>query len=70
MCLAYLFKQLHEQNLSPPLHLTAFIIDHRARPESTAEALDVAGMLRQIGNLHLDRRHLHSLLITHRRSRL
>jgi tRNA(Ile)-lysidine synthase len=50
MCLAYLFRQLHEQNLSPPLHLTAFIIDHKARHESTAEALGVARLLGQIGS--------------------
>jgi tRNA(Ile)-lysidine synthase len=52
MCLAYLFKQLGEQNLSPPLDLRAFIIDHKARHGSTAEAHGVASLLGQIGNLH------------------
>lgn len=51
MCLVYLFKQLHEQNISPALDLTAFIIDHQARHESTTEACEVARLLHRIGNL-------------------
>src|SRR4051794_10332063 len=49
MCLAYLFKRLHEENLSSPLHLRAFIIDHKARHDSTAEAHGVASLLRRMG---------------------
>jgi tRNA(Ile)-lysidine synthase len=55
MCLAYLLRQLHEQNLSPPLDLKAFIIDHKARHESTVEAYEVARLLAHIGNLHQER---------------
>lgn len=51
MCLAYLFEQVHEQNLSAPLDLTAFIVDHKARHESTPEAHSVARLLYQLGNL-------------------
>lgn len=50
MCLAYLFKRLHEHVRSPQLDLRAFIIDHRARHESTVEAHAVASLLDQIGN--------------------
>ena len=49
MCLAYLFKRLQEQNLSPPLDLTAFIIDHKARHDSTVEAHSVSNLLAQLG---------------------
>jgi 3'-phosphoadenosine 5'-phosphosulfate sulfotransferase (PAPS reductase)/FAD synthetase len=49
MCLAYLFKRLHEENISSPLDLTAFIIDHKARHGSTAEARGVANLLRRMG---------------------
>ena len=51
MCLAYLFKQLHEQSLSPALDLQAFIVDHQARYESTEEAQEVVRLLYRIGNL-------------------
>jgi tRNA(Ile)-lysidine synthase len=50
MCLAYLFKRLHEHVRSPQLDLRAFIIDHRARHESTVEAHAVASLLDQIGS--------------------
>jgi len=52
MCLAYLFKRLHEENLSSPLDLRAFIIDHKARHDSTAEAHGVASLLRRMGTPH------------------
>jgi tRNA(Ile)-lysidine synthase len=51
MCLAYLFKRLHEENLWSPLDLRAFIIDHKARHDSTAEAHGVASLLRRMGAL-------------------
>jgi tRNA(Ile)-lysidine synthase TilS/MesJ len=49
MCLAYLFKRLHEENLSSSLDLRAFIIDHKARHDSTAEAHGVASLLHRMG---------------------
>jgi hypothetical protein len=52
MCLTYLFKRLYEENLSSPLDLRAFIIDHKARHDSTAEAHDVASLLRRMGTPH------------------
>jgi tRNA(Ile)-lysidine synthase len=52
MCLAYLFKRLHEENLSSPFDLRAFIIDHKARHDSTAEAHGVASLLRRMGTPH------------------
>ena len=49
MCLAYLFQRMLNQKISPPLDLKAFIIDHKARANSTTEAHGVASLLRQIG---------------------
>ena len=52
MCLVYLFKRLLDQKISPPLDLKAFIIDHKARADSTKEAHSIANLLRQIGITH------------------
>lgn len=49
MALAYLCKQLEcSPELSEPISVTAFVVDHRARPESTIEAEKVAGWLRDM----------------------
>jgi tRNA(Ile)-lysidine synthase len=49
MALAFLFKQLQEKNLVPGLDLTAFIVDHAARPDSQTEARKVAKSLEDLG---------------------
>jgi tRNA(Ile)-lysidine synthase TilS/MesJ len=69
MCLAYLFKRLHEENLSSPLDLRAFIIDHKARRDSTAEAHDVASLLRRMGT-PIRKFHMAVLLTVHSRSQV
>ncbi|OQD81486.1 hypothetical protein PENANT_c027G03450 [Penicillium antarcticum] len=49
MALAYLCKQLERSpELSGAIYVTAFVVDHRARPESTDEAQKVAGWLRDM----------------------
>jgi tRNA(Ile)-lysidine synthase TilS/MesJ len=70
MCLAYLFKRLQEQNISPPLDLTAFIIDHKARHDSTVEAHSVSKLLAQLGSFYSETTTLHVVLITPRRSQV
>ena len=50
MALAYLCKQLERSpEISGAISVTAFVVDHRARPESTIEAQRVAGWLRDMG---------------------
>lgn len=50
MALAYLCKQLERSpEISGAISLTAFVVDHLARPESTIEAQRVAGWLRDMG---------------------
>ncbi|KAJ5782985.1 hypothetical protein N7457_004759 [Penicillium paradoxum] len=49
MALAYLCKQLERSpDIAGAISLTAFVVDHRARPESTLEAQKVAGWLRDM----------------------
>ncbi|KAJ5747429.1 uncharacterized protein N7511_009125 [Penicillium nucicola] len=49
MALAYLCKQLEQSpEISGAISVTAFVVDHRARPESTDEAQKVAGWLRDM----------------------
>lgn len=49
MCLAHLFQQIQDEGLSPQLHVQAFIVDHKARHESTGEAQMVSKFLERIG---------------------
>ena len=49
MALAYLCKDLVDKGILPSLTLRAFIIDHKARPESTEEAHKVSTWLHDIG---------------------
>lgn len=49
MALAYLCKQLASQRLVPELDARPFIIDHKAREESTKEAHRVAGWMKDLG---------------------
>ncbi|KAJ5177884.1 uncharacterized protein N7500_000583 [Penicillium coprophilum] len=49
MALAYLCKQLERSSdVAGAISVTAFVVDHRARPESTIEAQKVAGWLRDM----------------------
>ena len=50
MCLAYLLKRINDEQLLEPLtlDLTAFIVDHKARDASTAEAEHVSRLLRDL----------------------
>ncbi|KAJ5468902.1 hypothetical protein N7475_006654 [Penicillium sp. IBT 31633x] len=49
MALAYLCKQLEcSSDVAGAISVTAFVVDHRARPESTLEAQKVAGWLRDM----------------------
>lgn len=49
MALAYLCRQLELSAESKVLTFTAFVVDHRARKESSWEASRVAGWLSQMG---------------------
>jgi tRNA(Ile)-lysidine synthase TilS/MesJ len=49
MALAFLCKQLISERLIPDLSAKAFIVDHKARGESTQEAHKVAGWLKDLG---------------------
>ena len=53
MALAYLFKQVVSERLIPDLEAKAFIIDHKARKESTEEAHRVAGWMKDLGTSSL-----------------
>ncbi|KAJ5356230.1 hypothetical protein N7517_010839 [Penicillium concentricum] len=49
MALAYLCQQLERSSdVAGAISVTAFVVDHRARPESTIEAQKVAGWLRDM----------------------
>ncbi|CDM30729.1 hypothetical protein DTO013E5_625 [Penicillium roqueforti] len=49
MALAYLCKQLEQSyDVAGAISVTAFVVDHRSRPESTMEAQKVAGWLRDM----------------------
>lgn len=50
MALAYLCKQLEKSKLVDGLSVTAFVVDHKAREESSREAALVASWLSQMGN--------------------
>ncbi|KAJ5690272.1 hypothetical protein N7462_004664 [Penicillium macrosclerotiorum] len=58
MALAYLCRQLEKSELAGPISVTAFVVDHCARPESHHEAQTVVGWLTNMGIktkvLHLD----------------
>ncbi|KAJ5677975.1 uncharacterized protein N7477_003608 [Penicillium maclennaniae] len=49
MALAFLCKQMERMSDPGTVSFTAFLVDHRARPESSQEANMVAGWLRDIG---------------------
>lgn len=49
MALAYLSKQLEKSGLVDGLSVTAFVVDHKAREESSREAEVVASWLYRIG---------------------
>ena len=49
MALAYLCRELEKAPLDGPFSVTAFIVDHRARPESTDEARTVKDWLLKLG---------------------
>lgn len=50
MALTVLCKQLERSKLLHDMYIKGFIVDHKAREESTREAEKVAGWLRQLGN--------------------
>lgn len=54
MALAYLCKQLEQMSDSGVVSFTAFVVDHRARPESSQEANMVAGWLRDMGMFFIE----------------
>jgi WD repeat-containing protein 48 len=49
MALAFLCKQLQDQNLVDGMTVTAFVVDHKAREESSREARTVATWLSDMG---------------------
>lgn len=49
MALAYLCRQLELTPIGGPVSVTAFVVDHRARPESGDEAKSVSTWLSDIG---------------------
>ncbi|KAJ5939186.1 hypothetical protein N7466_002320 [Penicillium verhagenii] len=49
MALAYLARQLELTPISGPISVTAFVVDHRARPESGDEAKTVSSWLTDMG---------------------
>ena len=51
MALAYLCKQLEKSGLVEDLSVTAFVVDHKAREESSREARMVKGWLDELGIL-------------------
>jgi tRNA(Ile)-lysidine synthase TilS/MesJ len=51
MALAYLTKKSIETGLLPLLDVHAFVVDHRARPDSRQEAETVAGWMEEFGML-------------------
>lgn len=53
MALAFLCRQLERSALAGPISFTAFVVDHRARAESSQEARTVAGWLDAMGKCFL-----------------
>ena len=55
MALAYLVSQMKhlDQSTFAPFFFKAFIVDHKARAGSAAEALKVQGRLLDLGERHL-----------------
>ena len=51
MALAYLCKQMERNGLVEGLSVTAFVVDHKAREESSKEASMVARWLGDMGIL-------------------
>ena len=49
MALAYLCRQLEQNRLVDELNITAFIVDHKAREESSREAKTVSSWLENLG---------------------
>ncbi|KAJ5101762.1 hypothetical protein NUU61_003984 [Penicillium alfredii] len=49
MALAYLCRQLEQSAVAGVISVTAFVVDHRARAESSHEAKKVAGWLSDLG---------------------
>lgn len=49
MALAFLCRQLERSALAGAISVTAFVVDHRARAESSQEAQTVAGWLTAMG---------------------
>lgn len=49
MCLAYLCRKLEHLGVHGSISVTAFVVDHKARQESSHEAKTVAGWLRDMG---------------------
>jgi tRNA(Ile)-lysidine synthase len=49
MALTYLCKQLESSRPEDGLTVTTFIVDHKARPESSREAHTVAKWLAEMG---------------------
>ena len=49
MALAYLCKQLEDSGLVDGLSVTAFVVDHKAREESSREAGTVVSWLYRMG---------------------
>lgn len=52
MALAYLCRQLERSALAGKISVTAFVVDHRARAESSQEARTVAGWLHAMGKCY------------------
>lgn len=53
MALAYLCRRMQIENLIDDLSVTAFVVDHKARQESSREARMVIGWLRDMGEYYL-----------------
>lgn len=53
MALAYLCRRMQIENLIDGLSVTAFVVDHKARQESSREARMVIGWLRVMGEYYL-----------------
>lgn len=49
MALAYLCSQIQAKKLVRGLSVTAFVVDHRAREESSHEAKTVSSWLKKLG---------------------
>lgn len=56
MALAYLCRQLERSALAGKISVTAFVVDHRAREESSQEARTVAGWLHAMGKCFIFKR--------------